>query len=64
MARAAFSGGLTAADADYHQTTTEVNVNYIMKGYDARIMVFYLDTRFDAVQSNDRRIGVGLQLQK
>lgn len=64
MARAAFSGGLTAADADYHQTTTEVNVNYIMKGYDARIMVFYLDTRFDAVQPNDRRIGVGLQLQK
>jgi hypothetical protein len=64
VARAGFSGGFGAADADYHQTTTEVNVNYIMKGYDARIMVFYLETRFDGIQSNDRRIGVGLQLQK
>lgn len=64
VARASFSGGLTAADPDYDQTTTEFNVNYILKGYDARIMAFYLDTRFNAVRSDVKRIGIGVQLQR
>jgi hypothetical protein len=64
IARANFADGITAADVDYGQTTTEINVNYIIKGFDARIMVFYLDTRYDAVRTDTKRIGVGIQLQK
>ena len=30
---------------------------------DARVMIFYLDKRFNAVQSNYKQVGVGLQLQ-
>jgi len=62
--RATYSGGITAAERDYDQTTTEFNLNYLLKGYDARIMLFYLDTRFSAVQPDFKRIGVGLQLIK
>ena len=64
FSKATYSEGLTIAERDYDQTTTEFNLNYILKGYDARIMLFYLDTRFSAVQQDSKRIGVGLQLIK
>ena len=64
VARASFSEGITPADPDYRQTTTELNLNYILKGFDARVMVFYLDTRSSAVRPDVKRIGVGIQLQK
>ena len=32
----------------YRQNTTEVNVSYIIKQFDARVMSFYKDTRFNA----------------
>ena len=50
-------------DRDYDQKTTEINLNYIIKEFNARVMMFYKDTRFDAVQPNFKQIGVGLQMQ-
>ncbi|MGV3590399.1 MAG: hypothetical protein ACO1PZ_01845 [Gammaproteobacteria bacterium] len=64
FSRATYSGGLTAADPDYDQDTTELNLNYIISGYNARLSLFYMDTRFDAVQQDSKRIGLGLHLIK
>lgn len=50
-------------DPSYRQNTTEVNLSYIIKQFDARVMSFYRDTRFNAVQTNTWEAGVGLQLQ-
>jgi hypothetical protein len=61
---ATYSNGVTAADQEYDQTTTELNLNYILSAYNARVMLFYLDTRFSAVQRDSKRLGVGLQLIK
>jgi hypothetical protein len=47
----------------YRQNTAEVNFDYIIKQFDARVMSFYKDTRFNAVQTNTWEAGVGLQLQ-
>ena len=33
----------------YNQKTTEVNFNYVIKQFNARVMTFYRDTRFNAV---------------
>ena len=40
-----------------------MNFSYIIKQFDARVMSFYSDTRFNAVQKNNWEAGVGLQLQ-
>ncbi len=48
---------------DYNQKTTEFNFNYVMKQFNARVTVFYKDTRFDAVRANTKQIGVGMQIQ-
>lgn len=63
FAKARFREGITPLDLDYDQKTTEINVNYIIKQFNARVMVFYLDTRFDAVRTDSKQFGVGLQLQ-
>ncbi len=63
FAKANFTNGLSAIDRDYDQKTSELNLNYIIKEFNARVMIFYLDKRFDAVQPNSKQIGVGLQLQ-
>jgi hypothetical protein len=47
----------------YRQNTAEVNFDYIIKQFDARVMSFYKDTRFNAVEKNTWEAGVGLQLQ-
>ncbi len=39
-----------------------MNLSYIIKQFDARVMSFYRDTRFNAVQTNTWEAGVGLQL--
>jgi hypothetical protein len=62
-AYARFREGLSKGDLDYNQKTTELNLNYIIKQFDARVMIFYKDTRFDAVLPNFWQMGVGLQLQ-
>ena len=63
FAKANFSKGLTAIDRNYSQKTTELNFDYIIRDFNARIMLFFKDTRFDAVQTNFKQVGVGIQLQ-
>lgn len=60
FADAEFTHGATA---DFHQRTTEVNFNYIIKEFNARVMMFYEDTRFDKILSNFWQAGIGLQIQ-
>jgi hypothetical protein len=62
-ARARFRGGLTPLDADYDQKTTEINLNYVIKQFNARVLMFFKDTRFDAVRTDFTQFGVGLQIQ-
>jgi hypothetical protein len=59
-ARAEFTHGKTP---NYTQTTPEVNVNYVIKQFNARVMSFFRDTRFDRVRQDFWQIGIGLQLQ-
>jgi hypothetical protein len=61
--KARFREGITTIDSDYDQKTTEINFNYVMKQFNSRVMMFYKDTRFDAVQTNFKQFGVGVQLQ-
>ncbi len=63
FAKARFRDGLTTLDADYDQKTTELNLNYVIKQFNARVMMFFKDTRFDAVRTNFKQFGVGIQLQ-
>ena len=63
FAKAVFKEGLTSVDVNYDQKTSEFNFNYVIKQFNARVMFFYLDTRFNAVQTNFKKVGVGVQLQ-
>lgn len=62
-AHARFRSGLTLLDVDYDQDTTEINVNYVIRQFNARVMGFVKDTRFDAVRTDFLQVGVALQLQ-
>ena len=59
-AKAQFTHGTTPS---YHQKTSEVNFNYVIKQFNARVMSFYKDTRFNRVKTNFWQAGVGLQFQ-
>jgi hypothetical protein len=59
-AKADFTHGATPS---YNQKTTEVNFNYIIKQFNARVMTFYKDTRFNRIQTNFWQLGIGLQIQ-
>jgi hypothetical protein len=59
-----------AAGTDVDQDTTELNVNYIMKQFNARISAFYIDTDRSpsstlavGVTPDTKQYGVGLQVQ-
>ena len=54
---------MIVGEPDYDQKTTEFNFNYVIKEFNARVMMFYLDTSFNAVKTNFKQFGVGLQLQ-
>lgn len=62
-ARARFRNGITLVNADYDQKTTEVDFNYIIRQFNARMMVFFKKTDYDAVRTDDVQVGVGLQFQ-
>jgi hypothetical protein len=62
-ASARFREGLVVTNPDYDQKTTEIDFNYVIRQFNARVMVFYKDTRFDAVRTDFKQFGVGLQLQ-
>jgi hypothetical protein len=59
-AKAQFTHGITPS---YHQKTTELNVNYVIRQFNARVMTFYKDTRFNTVKTDFWQAGVGLQIQ-
>jgi hypothetical protein len=65
FALAEFTGGLVSplVNPSYRQKTTEVDLGYIIKQFDARILAFGKNTSFNAVQRNFWEAGVGLQLQ-
>jgi hypothetical protein len=63
FAKANFSKGLSVAEPDYDQKTTEFNFNYVMKEFNARLMFFFRNTTFSAVKTNVNQAGVGLQIQ-
>jgi hypothetical protein len=47
----------------FQQDTTEVNVDYVIKQFDARLMSFYRNLRFNAVNLDTWEAGIGLQIQ-
>jgi hypothetical protein len=55
--------GSPAINPSYRQKTTEVDLGYIMKQFDARVYAFGKVTDFNAVRSNFWDAGVGLQFQ-
>jgi len=59
-AKAEFTHGTTP---NYDQKTTEVNLNYVIKQFKARVMTFFEDTRFNRMEPDFWQAGVGLQLQ-
>jgi hypothetical protein len=66
FAQADFTNGIVAPgvkNPNYHQRTTEIDFDYVIKQFDARLMSFYKDTRFNAVETNFWEAGIGLQFQ-
>ena len=49
--------------SDYDQDTTEINLNYIIKEFNARVMFFFRNTTFSAVRQDSKAVGIGLQIQ-
>ncbi len=47
----------------YNQKTTEVNINYVIKQFNARIMSFMENIRFNRIKTDFWQGGIGLQLQ-
>ena len=60
FAKANFEKGITD---DYDQKTTEINVNYILNQFNARVMFFFRNTDFSAVRTDSKAVGVGFQVQ-
>jgi hypothetical protein len=60
---ARFREGTRPVDADYDQKTSELNLNYVIKQFNARVMLFYKDTRFSAVRPDNAQVGLGMQIQ-
>jgi hypothetical protein len=55
---------LHGATPSHDQKTTEINFNYVIKQFKARVMTFYEDTRFDTKTiPNFWQAGIGLQVQ-
>ncbi|HYM09648.1 MAG TPA: hypothetical protein VEU62_02890 [Bryobacterales bacterium] len=59
-AKAEFTHGATPS---YNQKTSEVNFNYVIKQFNARVMTFYQNVRFNRGRSDFYEAGVGLQIQ-
>jgi hypothetical protein len=53
-----------ATAGDVEQTTTEVDLNYIIEDFNTRISLFYIDSQFDpGLGLDSTQIGLGLQVQ-
>jgi hypothetical protein len=60
---AKFSRGKTLAATPYVWKTTELDVNYVMKQFNARVMFFFKQNNFTAIKTDNFQAGVGLQIQ-
>ncbi|WP_157994612.1 porin [Peristeroidobacter agariperforans] len=50
--------------AELDQTTTELNLTYLIKDFNARVTLFYIDSSFDPnIGADLEQMGVGLQVQ-
>jgi hypothetical protein len=59
-AKADFTHG---KNPSYNQKTAEVNFAYVIKQFNARIMTFYRNTRFNRGRPDSWQLGIGLQIQ-
>ena len=50
-------------NGDAKQKTSELNLNYVIKQFNARVSVFYIDTQFDNATPDKKQFGLGLQVQ-
>ncbi len=74
LAKVAMAGYDYATNVDVDQDTMELNVNYIIKQFNARISAFYIDTKYDpsgagttavinTIRPDSKTYGIGLQVQ-
>jgi hypothetical protein len=55
---------VTVMLGDYSQKTTEVDINYVIKSFNARVSLFYKGTDYsDSGPYDNSQIGLGLQIQ-
>ncbi|MES2490720.1 MAG: porin [Pseudomonadota bacterium] len=60
------SSSYDAGGPSIGRNTAEVDVNYIIKAFNARLSLFYIDTSFDDAPPSEvdsKQIGLGLQIQ-
>jgi len=48
---------------DYQQDTTEIDLNYVIQTFNARLSLFYADTDYNHVGTDFSQVGLGLQIQ-
>src|SRR5712671_580444 len=63
FAEASFAKGVTPANIYYKQKTSEANLSYIIKEFNARVTAFYTNKKFTAVKNDVWTIGLGVQIQ-
>ena len=49
--------------ASYNHKTTELNLNYVIKEFNARLMSFYRHTNFNRNRPDTWQLGLGFQIQ-
>ncbi len=62
-AKANFTHALTPGTPSFNQKTTEFNLNYVIKQFNARVMAFGQNIHFNGVKSDFWQAGIGLQIQ-
>jgi hypothetical protein len=48
---------------EVEQKTSEVDLNYVLKQFNARVSVFYINTQYDDATPDKKQFGLGLQVQ-
>jgi len=51
------------AFSEIREPTTELDINYLIKGFNARVTLFFINQDYDHVVPGMRQVGVGLQVQ-
>jgi hypothetical protein len=50
-------------NGDRKQKTSEADLNFVIKQFNARISMFYIDTKYDDATPDRKQFGLGLQVQ-